>query len=50
MNPFECGACGGTGDSTGADWCPECNGTGLLELVDGNIVAFDDVVNSEVRP
>lgn len=28
-----CDVCAGTGDSTGADWCEECSGTGR-EIVD----------------
>lgn len=27
----ECSTCGGTGDSTGADWCEDCNGTGRID-------------------
>lgn len=35
-----CDACDGTGDSTGADWCEECSGTGR-ELDDPG-EAWDD--------
>ncbi|WP_158439919.1 hypothetical protein [Nocardia brasiliensis] len=49
MNPFECEACGGSGDSTGTGWCDECNGTGLLEIVPGGIVPFDPCAVDEIE-
>ncbi|WP_157124202.1 hypothetical protein [Nocardia pseudovaccinii] len=37
-----CDACGGSGDSTGADWCEECLGTGRLDIVGAGIYPHDE--------
>ncbi|MBF6298258.1 hypothetical protein IU459_11970 [Nocardia amamiensis] len=29
-DPYRCDICQGTGDSNGADWCEECQGTGRI--------------------